>query len=974
HPRAELAELLWPEVKNGRGNLRWVVGEAKKILPEALESTRNTLAFIAPSDYLVDTLAINAALKAGDMDRLSELLLETQGEFLAGYFDDESAEFEIWLLTQRESWRRKLLTIIEDLIHYHNGRSDYALATRFANKWLEIEPWEEVAHRWIMELLTRQGQLEAALEQYERCSRVLAEELGTEPEDETTELFKRLQQTSAQPTHNLPSLPAFVGRSAELARLSQLFHDESARIITIVGAGGMGKTHLATHAAAQSLNLFLDGIALVRLAPLESADNIAETVISTLADIGIIPSFMGGQSPVRFLAQELRNKEVLIVLDNVEHMIDSTLSLLKLVDRLPKVTLLITSRERLNVRWEQIVDLSGLPHTEAHTLFVRAAQRHWPPFSVGNNTHHHIHQICALVEGMPLGIELAASWVRMQSCQKIAEAIASNLDFLTTRDRDRPDRHRSIRAAFNYSWELLSPEEQTMLGKLAVFQGGFSAEAAQEVADATWADLAPFIDKSLIHQQLAVERDGANVRYQLHGLLRHFSLKKKEGQLDPVRKQHAAYYAKMLYSHERALRLGLAEALDEVERELPNVQQAWEWSIQTNTVENLTMGMQSLAFFTDARCRWQTALNLFRPATERLLTLDETPNVMLARGGMLAALGSTYGRLTKYTIAQGLLEEALIIFKALTFDFGIMFCLFAIGRVLENSTKLDEAHNYYNQSRIHAEKTGDDSGIARASVNLAVLLLKLGDYSTALGMAEQSLPSFEVRNERRELVTGLASQARCLYALGQLKRALSAARSCEAVATEIKSALSIGEAKKLRGEILFALGRCDEAVVQLEAAIQHLTDVGDIRAIISAWSQLALVLLRCDRPTEAIEMAQRALSLSQREVFSEGELDARCVLAMHHLDGGQLLKAQTELIRALQLSAELKRPPLQLRVLSLLGELGVHASQNTDPLYNLLSSHPATEYLVRQRVRDKAKSSDTITLEKAMSSFLPNYT
>ena len=972
HPRAELAEFMWPEQSNGRGNLRWVLGEAKRILPEAVEATRSTIAFVTPQNYLVDTVAIDTALKAGDMQRLSELLLNTQSEFLAGYFDDESAEFELWLLSQREMWRRKLLNAIEELIHYHNSRSDYALATQFAQKWLEIEPWEEIAHRWIMELLARQGQLDAALEQYARCSRVLAEELGAEPEEETTELFKRLQKTTEQPRHNLSSLPAFVGRQAELTRLSELFHDEKTRIITIVGAGGMGKTHLATHAASQALNLFLDGIAFVRLAPLESADNIPETVISTLADVGIIAPFKGGRSSIQYLMQELRGKEVLIVLDNVEHVIDSIMSLLRIVDRVPTVKLLITSRERLNVRWEQIVNLSGLPHAEAQTLFVRAAQRHRPNFSAETNASH-IERICALVEGMPLGIELAASWVRMQNCAKIADAIATNLDFLSSRDRDRPDRHRSIRAAFNYSWQLLTPNEQAMLGRLAVFHGGFSAEAAQTVAQASWADLVLFIDKSLIHQQLAVDREGANVRYQLHSLLRQFSLDKQKSSLDTVRAQHAQYYANMLHANERAIQKGMTNALDEIEREIPNIQQTWEWSTKTDTVHNLSTSIQALAYFTDARCRWQTALNLFHPAAERMLMLPETPEVLYTRGALLAALGSTYGRMTKYAVAQGLLEEALLIFRKLPSDVGIIVSLFGIGRVLENSTKLDEARRYYSESREHAQKSGDTAGVVRASVNLARLLLKLGDYSTALAMAEQSLPSLEERNERRELVAALDSQARCLYALGQLDRALKAAEACEAIATDIKTALNIGQAKILRGEILYALGHCDEATEQLETAIDLLTEVGDIRANITAWNQLARVQIACGSVSDALDTAQRALSLAQRESYVEGELDARCVLAMLFFAQGKLLETQTALNQALRLSADLKRPPLQLRVLGILGDLGAAADQSVDPLYNLIAQHPASEYLTRQHVLGKAKSAEIVTLDKAMSSVLPNY-
>ncbi|MBZ0301236.1 MAG: AAA family ATPase, partial [Anaerolineae bacterium] len=320
---------------------------------------------------------------------------------------------------------------------------------------------------------------------------------------------------------NLPPQPtSFIGREHEIAQLTALLADPNCRLLTLLGPGGIGKTRLSVQAAT-SQTRFRDGVYFVPLAPLSSPDLLPTAIASALQIV-----LYDANSIQHELTNYLREKHMLLVLDNFEHLLDGVDLLTGILQAAPQIKFLVTSRERLNVLEEWVLLLEGLSFPDDRTniplesysavqLFTQRARQAQVNFSLDDNAQA-VRQICQQVEGMPLGLELAATWLRVMSSQQIAEHMESSLGFLTTPVRNVAERHRSMRAVFEQSWKLLSAGEQDVLMRLSVFRGGFDLGAAGQFAGASLDILAALADKSLIR----VNHDG---RYDLHELLRQFA-------------------------------------------------------------------------------------------------------------------------------------------------------------------------------------------------------------------------------------------------------------------------------------------------------------------------------------------------------------------------------------------------------------------------------------------------------------------
>jgi predicted ATPase/DNA-binding SARP family transcriptional activator len=596
HPRAALAGLLWSDLpeSTARANLRLVLTKLRRALPDHVEAGRQTVTLAADQPVWVDALEVDRLAAAGGDDR--ELLAAVRlcrGEFLEGFEVQGAPLFDEWLLTRRAAFRAAMLALMDRAIQSARDRGDAATGTEVARLMLELEPLHEEAHRALMWFMTKGDQRGAALAQFETCRYVLREELGIEPSEATLLLrdeiarsggFTELGEVDAGPAGtsagpagagtsplvaaiapaatgraasrphalDLPGpLTTLVGREQELARLQTLLDDAACRLVTLVGPGGIGKTRLAVEVTAARQDRHRDGAAFVSFVgtaparPEEAADLVVANLAAALGVSLAVP-----RDPLDLLADHLAGRELLLVLDNLEQLRDAAAALAELLRRSPGVQLLVTSRRRLGLGVEWLVEVPGLPYPpadgvadgyEAVELFEARASLVRRGFRLAADPEG-VARVCRLVAGVPLAIELAARWIRSASPTAIAERLVTGLDLLETTAPDVELRHRSLRSVIDWSWRLLTDDERRVLARLSVLRGGFDLDAAAAVADATLPLLAALIDHSLVE----VGEDG---RYGMHELLRQYAADRLAADPDDERathERHAAYFAGLL--------------------------------------------------------------------------------------------------------------------------------------------------------------------------------------------------------------------------------------------------------------------------------------------------------------------------------------------------------------------------------------------------------------------------------------------
>lgn len=434
----------------------------------------------------------------------------------------------------------------------------------------------------------------------------------------------------------------FVGRETELSETDQLLKNPNCRLLTVAGVGGIGKTRLAIQIAKNQARNYAHDIWFVNLQPLQSGKQIVPAVMDAL---GVVPS--GHDTPEDQLLHYLQDKELLLLLDNFEHLLDETGILTQILKHAPEARLLVTSRQALNLADEWLYPLEGLEIPESHEtenvesatavqLFVERARQMRPSFSLTDDRASVV-RICQLVDGLPLAIEMAASWTKTLRCSEIAAEIQHNLNFLTSTLRHVPPRHRSMRAVFAQTWSHLTEDEGALFRRLAVFSGGFRREAAETITEASLPLLSSLLDKSLLHREAAG-------RYRLHELLRQFAREElDESEIDALRQVHCHYYCDFLAQR----KLGLtertqAETCLEIEGELENIRSAWQYAVDNKQLEALRKAAAPYFYFCQIQSRYLEsaeasglALDIFEEAGD----LHWLAQVLVYQGWMLIRIG-----------------------------------------------------------------------------------------------------------------------------------------------------------------------------------------------------------------------------------------------------------------------------------------------------------------------------------------------
>jgi predicted ATPase/DNA-binding SARP family transcriptional activator len=922
--REALLALLWPEfdAASARNNLRRELSLLRSSLgEELLLADRFQVAWNAQASAWLDVAAFREqlAIPLQHQHPASQLCAEcaaalatavqlSTDDFLAGFSLPESPAFDEWQFFQREALRQQLADTLQALIGWQSRQGQHSAAIEHARRWLALDGLHEPAQRALMRLYALAGQHSAALRQYEECARLLDQELGAKPEAETLELYeaikaRRLASPGRQETgepgaqekqdarqgdaslglaqHNLPQTTGFVGRQRELADIIRRLTDPSCRLLTLTGPGGIGKTRLALHVAATLADgwageaAISDGMLYVPLTAVDTPSGLV-SALAAAAQFDFYPN----ASPQQQVCDYFRDKRMLVVLDNFEQLLDAVGFVGELLAAAPHLRLLATSRVALNLREEWFHPIEGLSFpTEAGAitgvtqlarfdavrLFEHHARRARGDFLLGRERAQVV-RLCQLVAGMPLAIELAASWLKVLSVDQVVAALERGLDILTTRDRNIPERHRSMRAVLEESWRLLPGEGQRALAALSVFSGGFSAEAAAAVAGATLDMLAMLVEKSLLWA-------GAEGRFQLHELLRQFAAEQlavDASLAHTISMRHSVYYLGFLADREASL-LGAGQlvAADQLMCEADNMWAAWRWANAHEQLESVDRVLYSVYLYHFTRGSFLEGVEILSAAVVEASRATDTSlrSRVGARARILRSVFRTY--LDDDDPALHDIESALATVQVLGLQRDIATAHHVRGLVLLHRGNTEGAreqfhaaltlgrasddkhlvadvlqelvrvcwwqHDFAEGKRLALEcmdvsrAAGRVDWMAQALLRLSDISIPRGEYHEAERYAQESLALFERVDNQYGIAKALGHLGYVRWRLGD---------SVEAACTYYQRSLSIFRTLGMRVRI------SDRLADMAQMAI----DVGDY-AQAQAYSQEGLALARAlDNP------------------------------------------------------------------------------------------------------------------------------
>jgi predicted ATPase/DNA-binding SARP family transcriptional activator/Tfp pilus assembly protein PilF len=1005
HRRDALAGLLWPDQPDQKArqslrqalyNLRQAIGDRDPVdLVETeveqsgplLLVSRHTIQFNAQSDHWLDVATFTSLAeecrrhrhrRRGTcfpcLRRMERMVTLYQGEFLENFSVGDSQFFEEWVLLEREWLHREAMEALVYLADHHERRDEIGQARRYARRQVEMEPWREEAHRQLMRLLVLEGQRSAALAQYKMCRQTLAQELHVEPTDQTTALYEsiRASQTappllrSSAPLHDLPSPPTpFVGREEELSELADLLASPDCRLVTLVGPGGIGKTRLALQAAADQIGNFAHGVAYVSLGSLSSS----ELLVSAMAE-GLGFAFREGVDLEGQLLNYLRQRELLLVLDGMEHILEGADLLAKMLHRAPGVIVLVTSRERLNLREEWVRDVRGLAYPEgeamrsmaleepadrvdalagceATELFRQQARRVNHRFSLSAGETPYVVRICQLVEGLPLGIELASAWAGVRSCEEIAGEIERNLDILSTTLRNVPERQRSIRATFEHSWQLLTTAEKDLLARLSVFRGPFRGEAALQVTGASLSTLLALAEKSLV-------RRVAPDRYDMHGLLIQFAAEKlcdSPHRCERTEMQHARYFAAFLERQSERLRLATGQDdFHELALEIENARRAWQLAVAHDCAPLIEQSLESLYLFYDGKCRFQEGVELFSWAIDRWADDIGQSHVL---GKLLSRQGALYLQLCQYRQARAALERSLEIFKVLDLTAEQIFCLINLAGVARRLGDYEETGRLSARSLALSRQMGDPWGITHSLLQLGLARYREGDVDGAEALLEESLVTGQGSDNARLAISPLNVLADIACHRGDYARARALFERCLTLSRELGDQFKVAVALNNLGTVFHVLGKLEEAQSAYQESLEICRQIGDREGQAIALSNLGEVAYEAGAYADAERLYQQGLDIG-RDIRDQWTVMAclnnlgEAAYALRDNDEARRFFAE-----ALTIAQETHTLPLVLKVLVNLAALFAREGETNYAarLFGLARQHPASEQATREKAR-----------------------
>ncbi len=760
--REQLVVLFWPEadITAGANRLRQTLHVARRQLRELpldptliLRSQGNRVQLYRPEQIWTDVHAFEDAARLARDRNDPEPYWDAIKRYTAPLLPDEL--YEEWTISCRDELAATYHTLLDTVAWIHEERREYKLAIEASRRLTADEPEHEAAHHRLMRLYAATGRRKLAMRQYQTLVEALRESLDVAPEPATQKLYQDIKADlgsaaetgNGSASHNLPHpITSFIGRKLEVAAVIEELPRH--RLMTLMGPGGIGKTRLAIEVAGQLVDEYCDGVWLIELAGITDPQLVPQTVMGAL---GI--DAQAGRTLLESLVTQLKDAELLLVLDNCEHVIDASTELVDVLLRTsPTVQVLATSREALRLegehRWpvpaltppDPSFDLAAIVDNDAVKLFLDRVERHQQHVAVTSDNAEAICTICQRLEGVPLALELAAARTTVLTLPQLASRLDNALEVLTAGSRVVATRQQTLTATLDWSYHLLEHPEQILLRRLAVFAGGWTLEMAESICSDSALPRASILEilgqlanKSLILSNLS----GPAARYRFLEPIRQYAmaLSDASGETSVLRDRHARYFVSFLESIEPELTgPGQADWFDRIELEHDNVRAALHWLIQQDDAERaLRIEAVVWRFW---GIRWHSSEGL--SWIEDTLSLRGAART-LSRARAATGAGELARRILDFDRAIALLEEALDISRSLNDPFGIAWSLAYLANALGMAERFDESRARARESLPLFRELDDKLGQARTLNTLAEDARLTGDYATAATYYREAL-------------------------------------------------------------------------------------------------------------------------------------------------------------------------------------------------------------------------------------------
>ena len=905
HSREFLLGLLWPNLPTAaaQNNLRVTWAQLQKALGTSdsdaqptLIGDRLALRFNPLSDHELDVARFRALIEACRLHphpnpddcaecaaRLTQALDLVRGDFLDQFSLGDCEQFDEWLLTQREYFRMQVTSALEQLAAFHEHAGQLPEAERSIRLLLEYDPLNESAYRQLMRVLARGDQRSAALDAYETCRQVLATELGLAPAVETVTLAEQIRALAPFESHSAlavlpPVLTRFFGRQPESARLVDLLSRRTVRLVTLAGPGGVGKTRLAIEVARRMAGVFAHDICFVELAGITDESSVDDTVAAVLH----LPT-NSGRSSTSAIAEYLRDKTMLLVLDNCEHLVKACAHLVQTLCRdAAGLTVLTTSRIPLHLDEEHVVRLEpfatpaikdGERLTVADSLsfdsvqlFTNRAAHSLLNFTLTEANVLAVVRICQQLDGIPLAIEIAAAQVRALPVEAIAERLGRRFAWLNRQVGEILPRQRTLHTLIDWSYELLSDQERSFLGRLAVFAGGWTLEASEAVSEPGESS-AELLTELVDHSLVVFGADAERRRYGMHETIRQFAQEQLRGsdQEADALERHARYYAQLV-SHTAENRAGqaLPERLRTIVDDHDNVGRAFDWLVVHDGEQALALvaqlgtplGFWELGGFFQEGRRWlQRALEgtqgtVSLPRGHALLAAAELSSAITdfeyglqcvqQAQQLFQQLGDQRGEIDarlKYCDLAGFAgknanleaqaNEALRMAEQISYTAGMATANGVLGAIAYDADMPEAAFQYHLPNVAFWRELESPFELAKALINLGVDLLEIGEYLAARQAFLEARDGFRSLGYQRGAATAIHNLGETAQKMGEY----ASARELLCESLRMRQRLGLPRGYPYSFELLAQVNEREE---RYEQAVQLLAAAETLRIRIGA--------------------------------------------------------------------------------------------------------------------------------------------